>query len=104
MTKTREAAEAALDVMLTDAAEGRSRFVRPGAAVNLAAGLARRPDRAARRAGHLGAELARVAAGRSDAAPGQARPPLRRSCLAVELAVPPAAAGLPGRRRRRRRR
>src|SRR4051812_24710388 len=71
MTKTFEAADAALDVMLTDATEGRSRFVRPGAAVNLAAGLARRPDRAARRAAHLGAELARVAAGRSDARPAK---------------------------------
>jgi polyhydroxyalkanoate synthase len=71
MTKTRESAEAALDVMLTDAADGRSRFLRPGAAVNLAAGLARHPNRAARRAGHLGAELARVAGGRSDARPAR---------------------------------
>jgi polyhydroxyalkanoate synthase subunit PhaC len=71
MTKTREAAEAALDVMLTDAADGRSRFVRPGAALNLAAGIARRPNRAARRAAHLGAELARVGAGRSQARPAK---------------------------------
>src|SRR5829696_10319939 len=67
-----QAARAALDVMLTDAAVGgRSRFVRPGAAVGVAAGLARRPDRAARRVGHLGAELARVAGGRSDVRPGK---------------------------------
>jgi len=71
MTKTRDATEAALDVMLTDAAEGRSRFLRPGAAVGLAAGLARHPDRAARRAAHLGADLARVAGGRSDARPAK---------------------------------
>src|SRR4051794_24133325 len=69
---TSEAAHAALDVMLTDAAVGgRSGFVRPGAAVGAAAGLARRPDRAARRVGHLGAELARVASGRSDVRPAK---------------------------------
>jgi poly[(R)-3-hydroxyalkanoate] polymerase subunit PhaC len=61
----------ALDVLLTDAADGRSRFVRPGAAVRVAAGLARRPNRAARRVGHLGGELARVAGGRSELAPGK---------------------------------
>jgi hypothetical protein len=53
--------------MLTDAAGGeRSRFIRPGAAVGVAGGLARRPDRAARRLRRLGAELARVASGRTD--------------------------------------
>jgi hypothetical protein len=67
MTKTREAAEAALDVMLTDATEGRSRLKRPGAAVNLAG----HPYLAARRAGHFGAELARVAGGRSTARPAR---------------------------------
>jgi polyhydroxyalkanoate synthase subunit PhaC len=67
-----EAAQAALDVMLTDAAVGGpSRFVRPGAAVSLAAGLARRPGRPVRRLGGLGAELARVAAGRSDVRPAK---------------------------------
>jgi polyhydroxyalkanoate synthase len=71
MTKTRDAAEAALDVMLTDATEGRSRFLRPGAAVSLAGGLARHPSRAARRGAHLGAELARVARGRSEARPAK---------------------------------
>src|SRR5439155_22938146 len=69
---TSEAAQDALDVMLTDAAVGgRSRFVRPGAAVGVAAGLARRPDRAARRVRHLGAELARVASGRSEVRPAK---------------------------------
>ena len=72
MTKAPEAAEAALDVLLTDASDGtRSRFVRPGAAVSVAAGLARRPNRAARRAAHLGAELARVAGGRSELRPAK---------------------------------
>src|SRR3954470_1857871 len=72
MTKAPEEAEAALDVLLTDAADGpRSRFVRPGVAVRAAAGLARRPDRAARRVGHLGAELARVAGGRSALRPAK---------------------------------
>jgi polyhydroxyalkanoate synthase len=67
-----EAADAALDVMLTDAAVGgRSRLLRPAAAVGVAAGLARGPDRAARRAGRLGVELARVAAGRSEVRPAK---------------------------------
>jgi polyhydroxyalkanoate synthase subunit PhaC len=58
--------------MLTDAAVGgRARFVRPGAAVGVAAGLARRPGRPARRVGHLGAELARVATGRSELRPAK---------------------------------
>ena len=52
-------------------ADGGSRFLRPGAAVRVAAGLARRPHRAARRVGHLGAELTRVAGGRSDLRPGK---------------------------------
>src|SRR4051812_40633662 len=71
MTKIPEAADAALDVLLTDAADSGSRFLRPGAAVKVGAGLARRPNRAARRAGHLGAELARVAGGRSELRPGK---------------------------------
>src|SRR4051794_3453033 len=71
MTKTRDAAEAALDVMLTDASEGRSRFLRTGAALSLGAGLARHPTRAARRGARLGAELTRVAGGRSDARPAK---------------------------------
>ena len=69
---TTEAARAALDVMLTDATPtGRSRFVSPGAAVSVAAGLARRPDRAARRAAGLGRELTRVARGSSELRPGR---------------------------------
>jgi polyhydroxyalkanoate synthase subunit PhaC len=61
----------ALDVLLTDAADGRSRFVRPGAAARVAAGLGRHPRRTARRVGHLGGELARVAGGRSQLRPGK---------------------------------
>jgi polyhydroxyalkanoate synthase len=69
---TSEAARAALDVMLTDAAVGgRSRFVSPGAAVGMAAGLARRPERTARRLGGLGTELARVTGGRSELRPSK---------------------------------
>jgi polyhydroxyalkanoate synthase len=70
--RTSEAAESALDVLLMDASDGgRGRFVAPGAAVSVAAGLARRPDRAVRRVGHLGAELARVAGGRSEIRPAK---------------------------------
>src|SRR4051812_31960555 len=69
---TSEAAHAALDVMLTDAAVGgRSRFVRPGAAVGVAAGLARRPDRAARRGADVSAALAHAARARSQARPAK---------------------------------
>jgi poly[(R)-3-hydroxyalkanoate] polymerase subunit PhaC len=70
----RLAARSALDVMLTDAAVeqgGAHRFIKPVAAAKVAAGLARRPDRVARRAGGLGRELATAVAGRSDAAPAK---------------------------------
>jgi polyhydroxyalkanoate synthase subunit PhaC len=70
----RLAARSALDVMLTDAAVdqgGARRFLRPAAAARVAAGLARHPVRVARRAGGLGAELGRVVAGRSEAAPAK---------------------------------
>jgi polyhydroxyalkanoate synthase subunit PhaC len=100
-----EGARAALDVMLTDAAVGgRSRFVRPGAAVGVVAGLARRPGRPVRRFGGLGAELARVAAGRSDARPAKrdrrfadpawASSWLFRRLLQTHLAVGEAVDGL----------
>jgi polyhydroxyalkanoate synthase len=72
MTKAPEAAQAALDVLLTDASDGGpTRFVRPGAALSVAAGLARRPVRPVRRVGRLGAELARVAGGRSEIRPAK---------------------------------
>jgi polyhydroxyalkanoate synthase subunit PhaC len=66
------AGRTALDVLLTDAAVGqRSRFVRPLATARVAAGLARHPRAAARRVGGLGADLVRVAAGRSDLGPAK---------------------------------
>ena len=60
--------------MLADAAledGGVSRFVKPRAAGRTLAGLARHPGRVARDAGGLGAELVRVAAGRSDVGPAR---------------------------------
>jgi polyhydroxyalkanoate synthase len=68
------AARSALDVMLTDAAVdqgGAHRFIKPIATAKVAAGLARHPDRVARRAGGLGREVAAAVAGRSDAAPAK---------------------------------
>src|SRR5215831_18245502 len=70
----RAAARSALDVMLTDAAieeAGVRRFIKPTAAVKLAAALARRPERLAGRFAGLGQELVRVAAGRSQRAPSK---------------------------------
>jgi poly[(R)-3-hydroxyalkanoate] polymerase subunit PhaC len=68
----RAATQAALDVMLTEAAVepgAAARLVRPGTAARLAGSLARRPQRVARRVGGLGTELARVATGASQLAP-----------------------------------
>jgi polyhydroxyalkanoate synthase subunit PhaC len=66
-----EAASAAVDVLLSDAAlDRRAPFVSPGPALRVAAGLARRPLGTARRVASLGAELSRVAAGRSSLRPG----------------------------------
>jgi polyhydroxyalkanoate synthase subunit PhaC len=64
---------AALDVLLTDAAVRSPwrRMVSPGAATQVAVGLARHPDRAARRVTRLGGELARVARGRSHLQPSK---------------------------------
>jgi polyhydroxyalkanoate synthase len=60
------AAAAPLDLLLADGALGPShRLVPGGAGVRLAAALARRPHRVARRATVLAGELARVALGRS---------------------------------------
>jgi polyhydroxyalkanoate synthase len=70
----RQAARSALEVMLTDAAVeqgGARRFLEPAAAAKVAAGLARHPNRVARRTGALGRELARVAAGRSETGPAK---------------------------------
>ncbi|HEX4109110.1 MAG TPA: alpha/beta fold hydrolase [Solirubrobacteraceae bacterium] len=68
------AARSALDVLLTDAAldeRGAGRFFSAPAGARVVSGLARRPNRLARRAGQLGAELARVASGRSELAPAK---------------------------------
>jgi poly[(R)-3-hydroxyalkanoate] polymerase subunit PhaC len=69
----RAAASSALDVMLTDAAVdgGPRRFVEPLATAKVAAGLARHPDRLARRLGELGQAVAAAVAGRSDAVPAK---------------------------------
>jgi polyhydroxyalkanoate synthase len=71
-TGSRAATRAALDVMLTDAAleqRGASRFLQPAATAKVLGGLARHPDRVARRVGGLGSELARVVAGSSELQP-----------------------------------
>ena len=70
----RPAASAGLDMMLTDAAVedgGVRRFLKPRATGRTVAGLARHPGSAVRDAGGLGAELARVLAGRSELAPAK---------------------------------
>ena len=60
----------ALDVLLTDATMGPARRWAPGrAGVEVAARLAMRPDKVMRRGAGLAAELAKVAAGRSEVAP-----------------------------------
>jgi polyhydroxyalkanoate synthase subunit PhaC len=60
----------ALDLLLADGALGVTRRFRPdGAALRLAVRLARRPQRVAGEAAALGAELARIAGGRSQVAP-----------------------------------
>src|ERR1700727_2999433 len=67
-----EAADSALDVMLTDAADGGPpRTPRPAMAAELAIGLARHPQRTARRIGGLGLELTTVARGRSEVRPSK---------------------------------
>jgi polyhydroxyalkanoate synthase subunit PhaC len=68
---TRDAVDAAggLDLLLTDAALGVTRRFRPDSSLlRLAAGLARRPGQVGRQAALLGAELGRIAAGRSELA------------------------------------
>ena len=72
MRRTTGAARSGLDVMLTEAAAGGPpRFLAPGPAVKVGAGLVRHPRRVAARATGLAAELARAAAGRSRLAPAK---------------------------------
>jgi polyhydroxyalkanoate synthase len=67
-----QAARSGLDVMLSEAsAGGPPRFIAPGSAVKVTAGLARHPGRVVSRAAGLGQELARTAAGRSELAPAK---------------------------------
>jgi polyhydroxyalkanoate synthase len=69
---TANGAGAALDMLLTDAALAPSdarRLLQPGAAAGVVAGLVRRPGAVTRRTAGLGAELARVIAGRSERVP-----------------------------------
>jgi polyhydroxyalkanoate synthase subunit PhaC len=71
--RTGRAARSGMDVLLSEATNGGPpRFMAPGSAVKVAAGLARRPHRMAVRAGGLAAELARTAAGRSQLEPVKA--------------------------------
>ncbi len=70
----RAAARSALDVMLTDAAiedGGLRRFVKPTAAVSVAAALARRPTQVASRLGGFGRDLARALSGTAEQAPAK---------------------------------
>jgi polyhydroxyalkanoate synthase subunit PhaC len=70
----RHGIQSGLDVMLTDAAladGGVRRFLKPGTAGRTLLGLVRHPERAARDAGGLGLELARVAAGSSRVTPAK---------------------------------
>jgi polyhydroxyalkanoate synthase len=70
--RTTDAAHAGLDVMLSEAATGGTpRFMAPGAALKVSAGLARHPGRAAARAARLTTELRRVASGRSEIEPAK---------------------------------
>jgi polyhydroxyalkanoate synthase len=101
------AARGALETLLNDAAlDNRRRFLPAGAAVRAAAGIARRPRRPARRAAALGAELARVATGRSQLGPARSdrrfadraweTNPLLRALLQAYLAGCDAVDGLIG--------
>jgi polyhydroxyalkanoate synthase len=68
--RTGRAARSGLDVLLSEAGSGEpSRFIAPGAAVKVGAGLARHPGRVAARTVGLAGELGRVVTGRSEVAP-----------------------------------
>jgi polyhydroxyalkanoate synthase subunit PhaC len=70
--RTSQAARSGLEVMLADAATGGPpRFLAPGSAVKVGAGLARHPRGVAERAAGLAAEFGRVATGRSELAPAK---------------------------------
>jgi polyhydroxyalkanoate synthase len=69
----RAGAQTGLDVLLTDAAVGLGtrRFIQPRAVAAVGTGIARHPRSVVRRTGAFAAELARVAAGRSQLAPAK---------------------------------
>lgn len=70
--RTGRAARSGLDVLLSEAGSGEpSRFIAPGAAAKVGAGLARHPRRVASRAAGLAGELGRVFAGRSEVSPAK---------------------------------
>ena len=70
--RTSQAARSGLDVMLTEAAAGGPpRFLAPGSAIKVGAGLARHPGRVAARTTGLTSELGRVVRGRSEIAPAR---------------------------------
>ena len=107
---TADAVDAAggLDLLLTDAALGITRRLRPDSSVlRLAAGLARRPGLVGRQAAQFGSELGRITAGRSAIEPGPrdrrfsdpawtGNPLLRRSVQAYLAAAQSAEALLAG--------
>jgi polyhydroxyalkanoate synthase subunit PhaC len=70
--RTSQAARSGLDVMLSEAGSGGPpRFIAPGSAAKVSAGLARHPGRIISRTAGLGAELAKTAVGRSELAPAK---------------------------------
>ena len=102
---TAAAARGALEVLLTDAAVGGAgRFLPAATAARAVAGLAQRPRRPTARGAALAAELARVAAGRSQLRPAEtdrrfADPawetnPLLRALMQVYVAAGGAVDGL----------
>ena len=84
--------------MLTDAALGPVRrwLPGPGAASRLAAKLAVRPDKVARRGAGLAAELAKIAVGRSEVEPRKGDRRFKDPAWARQPGLQAAAAGLPG--------
>jgi polyhydroxyalkanoate synthase subunit PhaC len=98
-------AAGALDLLLSAAALGTARLLRPDAAtLRLALRLARRPDAVAQRAGALAAELAKIIAGDSQITPGNrdrrfrdpawSRSPLLRRIVQAYLAAGQTAEAL----------
>ena len=81
--RTTQAARSGLDVMLTEAAAGGPpRFLAPGSAVKVGAGLARAPATVSRPRGRTRGRARRVARGRSELA-REGRPAVRRPGLGV---------------------